>query len=773
MKSSVVSIPDVKGLIAEIREEAVRTARFPVRLILVAGLTAWREVVEHLRLEVDKVLSLSSCCGGNDVYPSAQSITSLIEEHLEKGSLAVKILVLPWAEWLRLEAGQPDQIAFDTLLNLIKREKVGKKRIYIPLFECMKTIKKLEERLSRYGSGELPPIWKITGPGHVEVTVLPFALREDTGLVANGVKAYLECWERGGAEEVTLVTQWAPWLKGYKANFSVEVYPRAYQVLVSRLCSWPQAMMEEWGQEEDWRWLAQESRRGETFDALAARILNVKAYQKEQIFGRWKNLSPHEQWLGWLWSKLEFPGAGYIKRVLERSTNVEQFTKGLINDILKEIPPPEEVRERKDFLQAIGLKELPSAFLEAVTELPDPLHRLVSLWCFTRREKVLAVEAVRELLERERPIEEWWAYLEVVYPELAWYLTVPSLPEPQLQDYFGLYVRSRLRDAGESRLLELARELAKEQPLWKYRPRDQLLEELNRQGRARVVWVDGMGLEWLGVLLRALRCEGELLVDFQVARANLPTITKVNKGWQVEDEVERTVDQEGHQNPYQYAVVLVKQLEAISSAAGKAADLLGTVREVIITSDHGLTRFAKTSGSLPLPDGAQVHKWGRCAIPPSGFRPEMLPQPDCLYHEGWVILLTHEKCCGQAGTAGQVHGGATPEEWLVPVVRVRKPDRPFRRELLKTCVLTPRVPLNVRGEGELRVEIVGYEGEMVQLRIRQQIFAGQRKAEIVWVFGLRGLKGGQYCGVLEGEFGRLAEIKFTAVKGLIEDSLGL
>lgn len=774
MKPSLISFQDVQELITTLHEDATHKARFPVRLILVEGLSAWQKVLEHLRSEVDVVLSLSYFCAEEDIYPSAHSIEMSIEEYFRRDT-AQKILVLPWGEWLRLESrGGTDYSqseAFNLLIKLVRKEKVTRMRIYIPLFESVEAVNKVQEQISRYATGEIPPVWRVTGRGFVKVIIAPFAPRHTIGRVVNGLRTYLEYWAQGGAPELVLVTQWTPWLGSRRANFTVEVCRRAYQVLASTIKSWPAKIAEEWGREEDWRWLADHTCQGETFDELAAKVLNVKEYQGKQLFGCWKDLPPVKRWLVWLWSKLELEDSGYVGSVLKQSTDVEQFRKRLIYHVLEEKPTIVEAQERNQFLLATGQQELPTAFLQAVAELPDPSHRLACLLGFTQEERELAVLAVRELLDNNKPEEEWRPYLEIVFPELAWYLTIPPLQE-RLQEYFELYVRSRLRDRAEPQLVEQAREMAREQALWKYQPRDQVLEELGRGGTVPILWMDGVGVEWLGVLLQAFRAE-EVAVDFYITRANLPTITEANKGWQSEGEVERTVDREGHQSPYQYHRVLVTQLKSIRNVVRRAVNLLSAAREVIVTSDHGLTRFAKTSGTVSLPEEAQVHKWGRCAILPSWFSPDLLSSSDSLYYEGRAILLTHERYQGHAGLSGQVHGGATPEEWLVPVIRIRKPARPLTQERLHVHVLTPEVLLNVQGEGELRIELTGYEGYIVQLRVRQYVFTGQQRTKTQWIFQLRQLEPGLYFAILEDDGGKLAEIRFKIVKGLVEDTLGL
>lgn len=766
---------DIDTFIAELREETRYRTRFPVRIILVEGLYLWQEMVRLLQPEVDYCLRLSFFCAGADAFPCAASVVTSIERWLKEDGPS-KMLVLPWAEWLRLEAGQEEpREALEQLIKLVQKEKVGEKRLYIPLFESPEVVNQLRGRLTRYlAQGELPSMWKLAGKGSVTLDVLPFTPQGVSGRLVEGVRAYLECWECGGADRLVLVTRWAPGLKGYKANFTVRVCWNAYQVLVNRITLWPDEVMEEWGSEEEWRWLGEASREGESFLQLVTRILNLKKYESSEVMQRWRGWSKRERWLAWLWSKVERTATGYLAKVLAKSNTIEQFENELVIFVLEERITVAEARERKELLEAMGVTELPGDFLTRLRELPDPLHRLACLTGFSEEERELVVLAVGELLERGALWEEWWGYLEVAYPELSWYLTVPpmeEIPEASLQEYFHLYTRSRVRDRADEQLLERARRMAADQVLWKFRARDQALEELKRPETC-VLWVDGMSVEWLGVLLKALGERGDVIATFEVVRANLPTVTDNNKGWESEEWVERTVDDEAHRIPYSYPRALVKQLDAVCHTARRAVQLLDTFNEVIITADHGLTRFAKTTGCLQLADGVEVHKWGRCATFSPGFPVQTLLHPGCAVYGNTLVLLTHERLCGAKGISYQVHGGGTPEEWLVPIVRVRKASRPSRAEAVHVQVLTPRVSLNVRSEGELQVKVAGYEGRL-ELHLQQHVFRGQPKAKEVWVFVLRGLKAGKYRGVLHGHTGKLAEVEFLVLRGLVEEDLGL
>lgn len=766
----IETFPDVDTFMAKLREEAELLTRFPVRLILVEGLRSWQELLPRLRQEADHRFYLSSFCTGADVYPIATKLLRSIEEWLKEGESG-KLLILPWSEWLRLEAGQEDSSgALECLVDLAQREKVGKKRIYVPLFECSEVINLLKERLTRYRVREsgLPPVWKVIGEGLATAEVLPFTPKEAKGCMVEGIKAYLEHWEKGGAEKTVLVTCWAHKLKECHASFTIRVYPNAYRMLSERVNPWPEAVREEWGTEMDWRWLAEASREGESFSELAARLLNMREYDIQQIVSSWRNWRREKRWLAWLWSKVEGKVEGYVARVLAESSSSEQFEEKLMFGVLMQRITPEEVQQRKKLLTDMGFTELPKKFLDQAEEITDLIHRLACLAGFSDKERELVVLTVGELLEKNVPEKEWWGYLEVVYPELTWYLTVP-LSEPFLQEYFLNYTRSRLRDKAHEHVLEQARQMANEQPLWRFRSREQALEEC-RYSSTRVLWADGMGIEWLGALLGALNEYRRVKADFEVVRANLPTVTECNRGWESEEWVERAVDKEGHENPYPRA--LVKQLEAVRRLARRVVELLEHFEEVVVTADHGLTRFARSSGGFQLPENVKVDKWGRCATLPPGFPIETLPRPDCLVDGNTLVLLTHERIRGCSGASYQVHGGATPEEWLVPVVRVRRALKEVEPEAVRVQVLTPLVRLSARGEGEFRLRMAGYEGEL-ELQLQRHVFKGKSEAESVWVFNLRGLKRGKHQGVLRGGGKNLTTVEFEVQRGLVEEDLGL
>jgi len=756
----------VEELVREIRNEAGIKTRFPVRFVLVSGLVAWREVVARLRLDADEVLYLSSLCAG-DVYPAFSQVLKRVKEGNKR-----KMLVLPLAEYLRLEFEREN--AGELLRKLAQLPDEGWRRVYIPLLGVRDILLSELERLPRFGKGLLPAVWEVKGEGEVWVTVSPFPIGDKDNPPVTGIGDYLKKWEEGGGSRLNLVTQWACYLEGRMGDFTMEVYPNAYNVLSKKANLWPQSLAEGFGTEDQWRWLAEECKFAEGFFDLTARLLNIKEYDPRQMGLRWRYLNDREKWLAWLWGKLVVSGDSYARYALEHSSSWTRFEPNLISAILDQQPQPELTWERKNLLEAMGLHDVPVAFLEAVDEINDPLRRLSCLAGITLKEKEMALLAVKELLEGERKDDDWWPYLELVFPELAWYLASTPFEDSFLSSYFQAYARSRILDQPSPVLFEMADEAAKVQTLWKYPPRDSLLEKALGQDEIKVLWVDGMGLEWAGAMLRALIHHGNVAVTLEVARANLPTLTEVNKRWRTEEDVERSLDRAGHETPYRHSLALVKQLGVITKVAQKTADLVGKHTEVIITADHGLSRFIQTTGSTRLPEGAQVGKFGRYANLPQGL--EVVDQPEYGYlREGdTLVWAVHRKFIGGKGATGEVHGGATLEECLVPIFRVKKQRAPLELGKVVIMVLTPEVRFNVRNEGKLRVMVDGYQGQ-VRLRIKSRVFGADRGLRNQWIVMVTGLGVGRHRGVLESDDGYLGEVEFKIIKGLADqtEDLGL
>lgn len=748
---------DCSQMIDFLQKEASEKTRFPIRFILIKGLKAWRDVINILNFEVNEVIRLSSLCQDDDVFPFLEDLLPLIEKFKDK-----KIAILPLAECLRF-----DNERSSILRELASWQSVGYGRVYIPLLDIEDIYEQEMNVLPRFRDGEIPQAWAVKGDDNVELRILPFEIKDWTCVTIKGIKAYLKTWEKGGQYQLCLVTRYAPYLKERMSNFAVRVCRNSFETIIQISQDVPE-IKKEWGKEHQWQWLAQEMNWQENFNDMVARILNVHNYDVLHLFTLWNTFDENKRWLLWLWSKVQIGSESYLQRVLKECNDYNQFVEGVVNGGFYGQLDVSLLKERKTLLEYMKLKEMPATYWQQVLELQNPLEKLKSLTGITDQEKEAIVLAVKDLLETNKEKETWWPFLEICYPELSYYLSPYDYKDETISNYFNLYTFSRILDSPKKELLRLASHFSKQKKFWEFPTRDSLLEKYQDQGYI-IYWIDGMGLEWVGLIKGLLKQEG-INLKIEVARANLPTTTKSNKGWTAEKEVERGIDDTAHKYNYSFPSSLINQLDIIKKVVERTALLINQNKNVIITSDHGLTRFASQGEKISPPKGAQVHKWGRFAILNDNSTQEEFQDLPCLIDGDKVILTVHNIFSGGSGTSREVHGGATLEESLVPVIKLYKlEDKVSSRPNFK--ISDNRIKLNAKGEGYL---IITAQVRLISLRVSGKIFYGaSTKGTNKWKIYITGLKAGEHLGILEYEDGYLGEVKFKLVKGLVEDDMGL
>jgi len=749
---------DALELLQSLRDEAREPTRYPVRFILVKGLDAWRQILYVLKMEVDEVLNLSYLCADSDSFPYLGNIVSLVKN--KHG----KILLLPLGECFRFSS----QFA-GLLKELATMQDVGYKRIYVPLLEINNIFEREMSFVSRFEHKILPAVYLLKGSGKVGVQVIPFRLKKDSFKTVSGIKDYLQIWEQGGCEKITLVTRLAEFLNENIGDFEVKIYCNGYEFLKQQVSNFT-LIEESWGSDDQWQWLAEEV--GERdFDALAGRLLNIKRYDSEQLLSRWNSFDNKQKWLFFIWSKLRVSMGTYLQLVLRDVKDLQCLEEGMVNQVFEESLDYKLLQERKTLLSYLGLVEMSDSFWELFAKLQDPVKKLRSLSGLTLLEKREVVLAVKELLETNRNREEWWPYLEIAFPELSFYLTPYIYDNDFLTEYFQCYVHSRVLDSPLKELLKKARDAVQKQIIWSFSTRESILERFKEN--SDVFWIDGMGLEWLNLWAGELKKLNDIQMDVIITRTNFPTITDCNKGWQKEKEVDRRLDDIAHKNNYSFPESFVEEIDIVIGNIKKVVGLLKGVNQIIITSDHGLTRFAFSGGKTSPPKGAKIHKWGRYAefkeTPGEGFYNNY---SNCITNGNKIMLAVHEKFESGGWSGGEVHGGATPEECLVPVIMLcRKQDieKIVRPALI---VITPEVNLKASGEGKLIIEIT-QPVQRVRLHVTGRLISAERQSSSRWQVVLKDLKAGKYRGGVEYEGGFFGEVEFKVIKGLMEEDLGL
>lgn len=289
--------------------------------------------------------------------------------------------------------------------------------------------------------------------------------------------------------------------------------------------------------------------------------------------------------------------------------------------------------------------------------------------------------------------------LEKIYPALAMYLRKYHFQgdaiSDLLTDYFEEYKQQKVSNTLHPSFLERIDDLAHKRVYNRLRTRDEIVGAINPDG-AFLRWIDALGVEYLGFIVEKAQQRG-LAVSVSVGRADLPTITGINKrffeAWpedrrqKVEDLDDTKHTERGgykYSPSTQYPVHLAKELDIISSVIDEAATDLGlrTYDRYIIASDHGASRLAVLRKKEEKYDtDTQGEHSGRCCKAFEGY-----DLPFATEENGYVVLADYGRFKGSRAANVEVHGGASLEEVVVPIITLSLRDNSIVIKLVEPTV---------------------------------------------------------------------------------------
>lgn len=744
----------ITDLLTVVERDQSAPSRFPARFILVNSLGAWASLLSGLRQLVDQEIRLSHLCTTDDTLPRLMEASQLADVSSDR-----RYLISPLAEVLRLF---PDECDF--LTSLATREYLGRGRIYVPLFDLEDIFLRAVENVERMRRGDGPEVWRLDGSsGNVTVATLPFHVPG----ALQGIRCYLETWESNRPPEFTLVnTQWAPYLIDRAGRVRLKHFSSAFEYLRRASFQLPDQVQESWGSDHQWKWLVSIIDNHSTFAELAAHHLNVARYDAQRPYAGWSALDSNDRWLLYVWSRLESPPKTYLSRALANCQSVTDLPDALASTVFEFQPSLPTLRERRQLLLDLGVEQLPAVFWEQFSSILDPVLQLAALPGLSEKEHEEGVRLVAKLLEQSVPQETWLPLLELNYPELAYYLGSAPSSDPTLCEYFSAYAKCRILDAPDEHLKSLVQQVAAHGKLWSFPTRGTRLEELGANP-SEVLWIDALGFEWAGLLTSLLRALG-FNVTCEPVRANLPSSTKYNRAWG-DAEVSRKLDDIAHHYEYSFPGSFCEQLATVASFARIISGKLQGREQLVVSSDHGLTRFAGSVARVEPPDSLQIESWGRYGILPDQSGAAVSTSDAWVVQDDKVILTQYGQFVGSPAFRGEIHGGATVEEVIVPIIRV---SRTGPRPALSFRLLTPRIRLNVRGEGQVKGETDQMTSDL-QLSFHGHVIHGVCQGVNRWAFALSGIGPGKYTASVQSEGATVAQVEFEVSRGMVEGDLGL
>ena len=263
---------------------------------------------------------------------------------------------------------------------------------------------------------------------------------------------------------------------------------------------------------------------------------------------------------------------------------------------------------------------------------------------------------------------------------LDFYLAEFKFGDATLTEYFQQYKTIKLRNLAAADFVAKVRELADQRPFNEFETRQSILDRLNNSSAVKLYWLDALGVEFLS-FITAYAAQIGLVTKIEIARADLPTLTTFNRTFYDEwlgdkfdknpklDELKHTPEKilkRRESFPEHY---ILSELKIIGAALEAIRCWLRENRrsKVILTSDHGASRLAVMFGrSIKYSLQSVGEHGGRCCrVNDIDDKP-----PYSATENGYWVLADYGKIVGGRLSSVEVHGGATLEEVLVPVIEL-------------------------------------------------------------------------------------------------------
>ena len=432
-----------------------------------------------------------------------------------------------------------------------------------------------------------------------------------------------------------------------------------------------------------------------------------------------------------------------------------QLSAILRDAIIRGNRKPEWIAERMQIMAALKTVSFDSEYFKLLDTLPLPEIKLHLLTYETHEERTYAIKTISKWLRQGVSVDGVLEALNGRYPLLEQYLIGKIDGYADLNQYLSWYryfkVINRIPDTTPGTL-----------SLDSFDSRYMLLNQY--QGKdCSVLWIDGMGVEWLPLLLGCLDgIKSIAYITPHVAAALLPTETEFNRQWEDFDfpyeKWDRldTLAHKGMPDDKDYFSCIDNQLSIISEVAKRAETLLNMHDYVVITADHGSSRIAALSFhetfGVPAPKRAVVKSFGRfCELHESVSINDMLPYTymSKIGDTEYLIMETHDHYSVSGNAAGgnddnnavcgEIHGGMTPEEYLVPVVVLKRRIglAPFDYSLKSNTVY--------RDKGNVKIEML-FSRDVSTLEVSADATAGMCEKVLpkVWTATFQGLETQEY-----------------------------
>ena len=425
--------------------------------------------------------------------------------------------------------------------------------------------------------------------------------------------------------------------------------------------------------------------RGVPLEDALLNIMNVSSFSSIDVMGKWKAMDyDHKKFVG-LWFSIH-PDNTYLSHCFALERDVTKLSDTIMLEIFNVWADKVEwIQEYRNLMRVMGIVP-DERFIKKLDAIPVYEKRLEFMIGSSRLERVYLLHMVGRWLRQDRTQVMASTKLQEVYPELFAYLVDEKIPiEIGIKQYMVGYKSYKLENT-----------LPEDEDIYfngiqtdTYEMRYSILSDYIDEDTV-VLWVDALGIEWLPLLYWTISQKCDVTIKkVCIGQANLPTETEFNDQWKYMRNPYKKLNKldklahKGLIDEPDYYECIQDQLEFVSGLHSKITELSEKHHRIIVTGDHGTSRLAarffhKRDG-MDIPNGAIVCSHGRYCKIQDGTQIAMPRIRKVQTSDGnrFAVFTNydHFKQSGFAAGAddenaiyGEVHGGATLEEMLVPVI---------------------------------------------------------------------------------------------------------
>ena len=480
------------------------------------------------------------------------------------------------------------------------------------------------------------------------------------------------------------------------------------------------------GTEEDWKYALTEFQTFSSWDQLiSAKIGNIQ--NLDLVISNYSLNSANKRWLWLYFIGLKLFGAANdwcMNKAISKANSPTEFVRCIYRCIL-EVDPKDTsfdavYERRRALLNALG-----NPIDEAIDFCKIVLSKERYAICYLTDNTVQEKELLFKLLDKyglDYEKTELLSILKRVYPALYAYLQPYRFKNDLLDGYFQEYKYQKVINKIFPEFMALVEQQAVSRDYNAIlQPRSALVEGIDK-ANAQTYFTDAMGVEYLGYIMA--RCqELQLMAKVSVCRSELPSITSRNKEFWEElsdarypiitvDKIDK-IKHHGEEG-YDYSredkklpIHLIRELEIIDDLLKKIKVNLasGNYGKAILISDHGASRLAviHETENLWEMESAGKHSGRCCPKSEIDVRPDSAADAD----DFWA-LANYDRFKGSRKANVEVHGGATLEEVVVPIIEITYLSSSIEVKLMPidaaaTFTGTPEIIVSFRKKAAIKI----------------------------------------------------------------------